>query len=203
MISPTSSRKPNSGFTLVEILLVLAVLVTLGSAMAVSVGVYSHRQDLSGAGEQFATALRMARAESARLGRRLRIDFDSASTDEPYPTVLYEPDPLTQPATFVPLERSWVKKFADERIRVLVSLRSEPRYDDAIATIDPATGEVLHSIDFQPDGSADSAQIVLAPVDEEDGRRVLVTLAAPAGRITAQLFSAEQWQDEGPDLESP
>lgn len=203
MIFPTSSRRPNSGFTLVEMLLVLAVLVVLGGSMAISVGVYSHRRDLAGAGERFATALRMARAESARLGRRLRIAFEPSPDDVTRPVVTYEPDPLNEPGQFVPLERSWVGQFDDDRIRVLACRRSEPRYDDAIAAINPADGEALHTIDFLPDGTVDSARLVLAPADPEDGRRVLITLAAPAGQITTQTFSAEQWQDEGPDLDAP
>jgi len=74
--------------------LALAILVLLAGMVAVSFPALAGSRSLEEASLRMETALRMARADAANKGRRLRLEFDQ---EQGRATVLWEPEPLTGP----------------------------------------------------------------------------------------------------------
>ena len=58
----------------------------------------------------------------------------------------------------------------------------------------------MQALTFQPDGSSDSAEIELAPLDEDDQRRALVQLNGMDNTITTTFLTVEQLVDYLVDL---
>ena len=202
-----------SGFTLVEIMLVLVLLVALAAAGALSL--FALRQESRFNDEVFRleSALRMARAEAARTGFRIRLvpDADAGTL-----TILWEPQPLEAPEQFVPFTgATWGEMAQLDYLRLtrceltsaapLISLppgatdQTSGSPPSALVASQPAAGASsdqapMQTLTFFPDGSADSAEIELVSRDPTDTRHAIVDLS-PLGHITAQILSDLEYQD--------
>jgi prepilin-type N-terminal cleavage/methylation domain-containing protein len=186
------------GFTLLEILLALTIMGLLMAALAVNWSALAGGQDLEEGAARLETALRMARADAANLGRRIRLAFDEI--DGRF-IVFWEADPLAEPGRFAEYTAcTWDDFVSMDRIRLErcqlggLSLTQVTRMDTAgggDANAGPA------AITFEPDGSSDSAVIEVSAVDERDTRHVIIELEGLTGTITSRILSPEELAAEG------
>lgn len=180
------------GFTLMEILLALTVMGLLLTALAVNWSALAGGQDLEEGAGRLETALRMARADAANRGRRIRLAFDEI--DGRF-IVFWEADPMGEPGRFTEYTAcTWGDYVSMDRIRLerceLVGLSiyqvmkmSAPGGADTTAGPAPIT--------FEPDGSSDSAIIEVSAVDERDPRHVIIELEGLTGTVTSQICVPE------------
>jgi len=184
------------GFTLIEILLALAVFVLLAGVLVVNYSGWLERRAFNDAAQRFETALRMARADAATTGRSLRLTFDESGAAQ----VLWEPDPLEEPGVFVPYERStWTQYLPRDTLVVESSTLVGPSAFRTLLLdgepINVGSGEaVVDPVTFLPDGSMDDAVIVLRSRSENESRRVVVQTYSVAGTVRMQLMSELQWE---------
>lgn len=180
------------GFTLIEILLALAVMLLLAGLTVISFSSWDSSRRLEEASWQFESSLRMARAEAANLGRKVRLEFD----DSARPQILWEPEPLTEPGQYVPYEgASWATNLPNLQMVVSHceltdgSFSWTPPSDQLQSQTQPAA---LSAITFYPDGSSDSAMIQLRGQDTTEQRTAVLTLDGLNGTITTELLSVSE-----------
>jgi len=181
-----------------EILLALAIMGLLLGALAFNWNALAGGQDLEEGAARIETALRMARADAANLGRRIRLAFDE--TDGRF-IVFREADPMGEPGRFTEYTAcSWDDYVSMDRIRlercelVGLSLYQVMRMaapGGAGADAGPAP------ITFEPDGSSDSAVIEVSAADERDGRHAIIELEGLTGTVTSRILSPEELAAEG------
>lgn len=194
-------RSCRGGFTLVETLLAASLFMLFVGAAIVSLGPSSRGCDLDQGAVRLESILRFARAEAANTGRRVRVAFspESQATAQPHQVRLtWEPEPLDEPEVFHDLSSAkWeVDGFGEnvnvEQVRLLDANDVQP--SDAAA--DPGATEEdfgtaptpeSHPITFNPDGSSDSAEIVLAARSSDDARRVTVRVMGLTGVICREV----------------
>lgn len=184
------------GFTLVELLLAVSLLLLLVSAMVFNFSTLRQGAELSEGATQLEALFRYASAQAAATGRQVRITFEENVGDGlvvPLGNlrVVWEPDPLGGPGLWenLPEAAGYVRSLTDlisiEEVR---SLDAAPGGEgDA-----PAAGETLlvnfPPVTFYPDGSCDSAEVVLASRDADDTRRMVVRLSGVTGGIERRLL---------------
>ena len=201
------------GFTLIELLLATVLLLLLLSAVIFNFSSLQHGAELDEGAAQFEALLRYARAEAANSGRSVQLSFEEDVGDGfsiPLGEVhlTWAADPFEQPGQFQEIKTA--ANYVD-RIDSLLEIESvrlsDPNGNDMrefsmtndTDQID-GTNDVLYAmppITFYPDGSSDSAEIVLASRDENDTRRVGVRVVGITGVIRRQVVSDEA------DLEEP
>jgi prepilin-type N-terminal cleavage/methylation domain-containing protein len=189
---PRSAR----AFTLIEIILAILLLAILATASAISVGAWGNNRTLEEGAGRIESALRMARAEAANQGRRVRLEF---LEDGARPEVQWEADPLQKPGEFVPMTAcTWQDHMEMGRVRVercdLVG-SSVQRPSDWGAELREDSGGTPMAIVFQPDGSSDSVVIELSAVAAGDPRRAVISLNGHTGTIVVRFVSAEETEE--------
>jgi prepilin-type N-terminal cleavage/methylation domain-containing protein len=184
------------GFTLIETVLVLALLVLLAGLTISSFSGTSGQAGQEECVQRLAALCKSARAEAAGPGRRLRLSFPGGQ-----PLLEAEADPLNKPGEFAPLDAWWADKATlDEPLRVsavtldgnagLVAAQIQAQGGDgkpaAPAAQTPPTGqtssagqpqqsnstssagqETLPYILFRPDGSNDGATVTISDPTSE------------------------------------
>lgn len=205
-----------SGFTLVELLLVVALILMLVGALVFNFSNLMRGNPLAEGTTQLETLMRFARAHAANSGRKVQLVFNgeptnalAASTGEVRAT--WEPDPLRQPGSFMDLAETF---WHVQQINDLVHVESVKLLDSSTACPPPIVGEeenessdglpakAFAPITFYPDGSSDSAEIIVAARSFEEDQRMAVRLVGITGSISHQLLSADLLDTAG-DLESP
>ncbi|MGC9453922.1 MAG: GspH/FimT family pseudopilin [Phycisphaerae bacterium] len=177
---PKRNSPRASGFTLVELVLVLVVLSLLAGVTALSLGGFGRSQELDESARRLETALRLARAEAAGAGRRIRLrpDAETGTLD-----VVWEPEPLERPGEFESYPCNWRGYLPGGNVWVVGSeLTGESRYrtlwserasrDESDARFEPLT--------FYPDGTSDSGEIEL----ESDAGTIVLRISGLTGVVT-------------------
>lgn len=206
-----------SGYTLIEVLLVTAVTLLIASVSVVSFAPLMQQAAFEEGVNRFESLLRFARAEAANSGQKIQIQFESAgltnSTQGEFkPVIVIELDPFDAPGQFTSKpELSWMNEHVADLVLV-ESVRSLdppepafeetslPGYREELST----TGEAASpsSITFYPDGSSDSSEFVLASTDPSDARRMRVRLIGLTGEISRQLVSSDpEFELEGEPMD--
>ena len=230
-------RRPSAtgaGFTLVELVLTVALLLLLAGAVGYSFNSARQGTQLEEGAGQLESLFRFARAQSASTGRRVQVSFVEAAVvgatnaASPFPgvQVQWEPEPLTEPGKFVRLFEA--TPFADQ-LNDLVQFRpmleaesgngvftnqttfaAAPAENGAIAagaSTESATAVVPPPIVFYPDGSSDSAELILMSLDEGDLRRLRLSLSGLTGTVRRKWLAAEGQpevpEDQASDVELP
>lgn len=192
----------SGAFTLLEVLVSIAIFSMLAVVVTVTMFGTVQSQYLEEGSQQFETVLRMARAESANQGRRMRVAFSPA---EDRILVLWEPQPLAQPGQFVEYtSSSWSDLIPNEMITVSSSQREGAEEADALTFgADAAGGDDAESqqiiIDFYPDGSSDTATIELISREVGDLRRAIIEMDGLNYFINTRIMGATelaQWREE-------
>jgi len=154
--------------------------------------------------ERFAILLRAGRLDAARLGRRVRIEFDAAEVDgsDAAFTVTWEPEPLETPGVFVPYEGSFMGRGRgdDDLVRVRrCRLTGDAAY--SVGWLSDAADRDLAPVTFYPDGTGDSARIVLVSAVADDDRAAVLEVDGLTGDVSVDVMTAErfaQWWDLNP-----
>lgn len=205
MTSQDGLRKPADdrsagapkGLTLLELVLVMALLVMLAGVVVLNVGTWRHADRLEEGVDRFQTVLRMAGAEAAATGRRLRLSFDEETGRC---SVLWEPNPLAEPSEFTAYARcSWVTRIPNGMVRVV---RSELTGSSAYRTLRAQMGReetednALQPVTFYPDGSSDSAIFELVDVDRSEYRLAVIQLDGVNGVTSERIVSVEEYEQD-------
>jgi type II secretory pathway pseudopilin PulG len=203
-------------FTLVELLLTVSLLLLLLGAMVFSFSRLRQGVDLDEGATQLEALLRFARAHAAATGRQVQISFEE-QIDEGLSAPLgnlqvwWEPDPLARPGVFEPLREAepYVRGITElvsiEEVRSLESGRlSAGRSQQPVATattvrnvetegqgLETAGTGDFEPLTFYPDGSGDSAELVLASRDREDDRLVGVQFVGVTGTLRRRFIPRE------------
>lgn len=177
--------------------MVMALLVMLAGVVVMNVGTWRHAGRLEEGVERFQTVLRMAGAEAAATGRRLRLSFDEETG---LCSVLWEPDPLAEPLQFTAYSRcSWVTRIPNGLVRVV---RSELTGSSAYRTLRAEMGreetedDALQAVTFYPDGSSDSAIFELVDARGSESRLAVIQLDGVNGVTTERIVSVEEYEQE-------
>lgn len=202
---PATVRRPTtqgarvsapSGFTLIETLLVLALLALLAGLTISNFSGTSEQARSEEGVQRLAAMFKSARAEAAGQGRRVRLSFPGGQ-----PLLEVEADPLNNPGKFAPLDAWWAEKATlDDPLRVtavtldgnagLVAAQIQAQGGSggqaAPAAQTPPAGQtssagqgqgsnsagstgqdVLPYILFRPDGSSDGATVTISDTTSE------------------------------------
>lgn len=162
---------------------------------------------------RFEGMLRLARAEAANSGKRVRVAFspDEQPTTNQFSQVklTWEPDPVEGPDVFEDLPRyRWDIEQLNEAIGIESVNRIGEWLGEGIPESAGAAEELLADeenrgleappITFNPDGSSDSAEVILAARDSDEARRVTVRIVGLTGAISSvwQSEEAAMWTAE-------
>lgn len=162
---------PRSGFTLVELVLVVVILSTFA---VVAIGSYSnalHWRRVSRQATSLLATLRNAHAMAVSRSKRVRVQIDAASY-----SVQIEDDPLDSPDVWT-AAGTWGEPQTVEE-DVTVTLRN---------TEDPAA--VPTSVTFFPDGRAEPVEITVS--HEKFADVVRLTVDKVTGQIKLEEVSGE------------
>ena len=199
--APRASR----GFTLMELVLVLGIVAMLAGIVLVNVPAFRASRTLEEGQGRFVTGLRMARADAANRGRRIRLGFDPDTYD---PLVLWEPDPLAAPGQFVPftlclwqkflkVDGVWVEECyftGESTFRTLADAGVAGQTEEA---------SDLAAITFEPNGSSDSAVLILMAAEAPDGPRARIELNGVTGIVNGQVLTLAELDGLDAATEAP
>lgn len=205
---PSHRRAGNNasrGFTLVELLLALAIMAVLLSLAALSVNALQARRTLPDAADHLASAMRMARADAATFGRRIRLTMNASDFDDAGPFGLFEIelDPLGAPGTFTPHNARWTRVLDRDDVEVLQCRQTSESTWAVMQTADGNEPDAFQPIMFYPDGSCDSAEIHLRLLDDPEGDVAIVTLDGMNAAASYEILSAEAYQDHLQEAANP
>ena len=201
-------------FTLVELLLTVSLLLLLLGAVVFSFSNLRRGSSLDEGVTQLEALLRFARAQAAGAGRQVQVNFeeeigDGLSAPLGSLRVLWEPDPLTRPGVFEELREAepYIRGIAElisiEDVRSLEQLVGDapavsgaagkmgPGAVTTLSETEPADSYRFAPITFYPDGSSDSAEIVLASKDQDDDRMIGLQFVGVTGTFRRRLIPRE------------
>jgi general secretion pathway protein H len=163
----TSSARVRSGFTLLELMLVLAILAVAGAMVVPYLTGSISALRLGKSTERVFAAAREGRGLATLRGLRLRLvlDFDARTF-----WLEEERHPLLEPGRWFEMPEREEKPYA---------LSDGVRFDELILE-DQVCTEGQAEIYFRPDGTADNALITLAH-DDEDFR--IIEVRGVTGRV--------------------
>jgi prepilin-type N-terminal cleavage/methylation domain-containing protein len=185
------------GFTLVELLLTVVLLLLLASAAVISFSTLLSGSELEEGAAQMEGLMRFARAHAANTGKKVQLVFEEQTSDgSNVPLgnvrVLWESEPIRFPGNMTEL---------GEAITMVQSVNSLVQVEDVRspeeADANPGVEQQLSfaPITFYPDGSSDSAEIILASRAAEETRRVFIRVTGITGAIR-RGWVAEQRQGD-------
>ncbi len=212
-------RQPGAAFTLIELILVVALVSLLLGAVAFNFGTLARGQSLEEGASQFEALLRLSRANAATSGRPVLLAL-LPSTNSPASAdgsnslalaVLSQPDPLRQPDRFqsIPSTQLLLEQLAS-LIRLEIPLPARTDQSDRSDQTDqsdaspspssPRSSPLTPILIFNPDGSSDAADFILLPQDPEDHRRIHIHVDAITGAIHRRYLASDPGR---PDNELP
>jgi len=200
-------RAAGRGFTLIELLLTLVLLLLLVGAAVVNFTALQSSAQLDEAAEQLSSAIRFARAHAANTGCKVRFTFEELVDEDlavPLGNIFveWEPDPVRQPGVFKPLREI---ELLVESLMQAAEIENVIAHDagGAVLMTGSAEGEEGESavtfapITFYPDGSSDSAEIIIGSRDENETRRISLTLVGVTGVLRkVELTDGETAEDQ-------
>ena len=214
------SDKPRAGFSLVELLLTLVLILCIAAASVFTFTTLYRSANLDEGYDRFQSLIRFAQAEAATTGRKVRLQFpahamsNKSSVSEEKTElrdiqVTWEADALNAPGVFQTYtNKSWSEEMVNELVGVqkVQSTQSPtvPEQSTSVATLattstDESSPETVSSessdfpaITFYPDGSCDSAEIVLASRNPDDERRMEVRLSGMLGSVSSRTISSDE-----------
>jgi hypothetical protein len=196
----------------VELLLTLVLILCLAAASVFTFTAIYSTANLDEGSDRFQTLVRFAQAEAATTGRKVRLQFvanDAAPVNENLDLraikVTWEADLLNAPGVFEEYtNKSWSEEIVNELVGVTkvapMSPTGEPMPTGEVADVGSTgtgTGEFFMSdefpaITFYPDGTCDSAEVVLASRNSDDERRLAVRLGGMLGTVTTRTINTSE-----------
>ena len=191
-------RHPGAAFTLIELLLAVALLSLLFGAVAFNFNSLRQGKSLDEGVSQFEALLRIARAQAAATGRPVVLALIAPTQSPGSPTdsnalalaVLTQSDPLRQPGLYRPLP-SVQYLLAD--LADLIRLQIPTPKPNPGDQTDPSdrTDRQGPILTFLPDGSCDAADFIVLSQDPEDHRRIHVHVDAVTGTLHRRSLSQD------------
>jgi prepilin-type N-terminal cleavage/methylation domain-containing protein len=176
-------------FTLLELLLVIAVLVILAGVVWPNLGAQTSAGRLAFTAHQVANLIQFGRSESMCAGKPYRFRFDPAGMRA---VIEEETDPMGHPGEFEPILAHWASvDLAEGNIRCLAihfdpwesKLKEQEEQVLEGGEGKEATSESAGPINFYPDGTSDSATLLLG---DDTGRNYTLILNGLTGRIRVE-----------------
>ncbi|MBN2508409.1 MAG: hypothetical protein JXQ71_17155 [Verrucomicrobia bacterium] len=211
-------QRAGQGFTLLELLLATLLLMLLFGAVVFHFDVLQRGTGLDEAALQMEGLLHFARAHAAQTGRRVQIAFEEPVTEDFLLAlgglaVRWEPDPLDAPGVFKPLPQAvdYVARVTEavmiESVHPLDVNGRERNADamadggDDVAFVFEDSFPVTPPITFYPDGSSDSARIVVTPWDFDDPRRIELKLVGITGSVRRRILepASDEFGEQPPN----
>lgn len=192
-------RSLDRGFTLIEMLLAVAMIAMLAGVLAFTVFDGPSRRYLDEGAMRIETLLRMARADAANQGRMFQLTF----TEDGLYHIAWEALPLEEPGVFTPYDAAvWARNPPTDWVRWTHVVRDESDTYRPATQVNVETNVSQETrgsqaatpwpITFFPNGSCDSALIELRSTDLTDPRRAIVEVDGINGLFTSRtLTSAE------------
>jgi prepilin-type N-terminal cleavage/methylation domain-containing protein len=222
-------RRGQRGYSLVELLLTLSLLLLFTGLAVVSLDPLNQRSGVTEGAVRFETLLRYARAEAEHSGKRVRLNFvqdtnqfetaaqlitntvDAASLN--HVELTWEPDPIAAPDVFQTLLTiQWGVDQANEMVgvssvKLIDSTDTQPGADDQSQPVDEtlpadAVPGIPPSLTFNPNGSCDSAEITLADRTGKDDHNVTLRIEGFTGSIW-RLEPSDKDASDTPDAQPP
>ena len=203
----------DAGFSLVELLLTLVLILCLAAASVFTFTAIYTSANLDEGSDRFQSLIRFAQAEAATTGRKVRLQFVPAeeaavatATDLRAIKVTWEADLLNAPGVFEEYtNKAWSEEIVNELVGVTKvesisdsggpmpsGMPLESASTETSAEFAEYAVEEFPSITFYPDGSCDSAEVVLASRNDEDQRRTAVRLGGMLGTVTTRTMTASE-----------
>jgi prepilin-type N-terminal cleavage/methylation domain-containing protein len=195
------------GFTLLELLLAVSLVLMLMGAVVFNFSNLLRGNQLEQGTTRLETLMRFARAQAANSGRKVQLVFNAESTNTPAASTgevraTWESDPLGQPGCYSELgEAQWHVGEINQLVQVeSVKLLEASAASPSPLVCEDETEEEAESgwaskpmppITFYPDGSSDSAEIIVTARSAEEDQRMAVRLVGITGSISHQLRSAD------------
>lgn len=191
------------GFTLVELLLTVVLLLLLASAAVISFSTLLSGSELEEGAAQMEGLMRFARAQAANTGKKVQLVFEEQTGDGmtvPLGNVRvsWESDPVRFPGTMSELveaasmARSINNLVQVEDVRFPGEADANGGEEELQASFAPIT--------FYPDGSSDSAEIILGSRGSEETRQCYIRITGITG-VIRRGWVAEPQQGEITDEE--
>src|SRR5262245_29227745 len=183
------------GFTLVELLLTVVLLLLLASAAVLSFSTLLSGSELDEGAAQMEGLMRFARAHAANSGKKVQLVFEEQTSDGmtvPLGNVrvFWESDPLRFPGNMTEL---------GDATSMVQSINSLVQVEDARSPEDAShtdQGQLSFApITFYPDGSSDSAEVILSSRATEETRRVFIRVTGITGAIRRGWVIDQQQAD--------
>ena len=210
-------REAGQGFTLIELLLTTVLVLLLVGAVVFNFSALQRGQQLEEGAAQVEALLRFARAQAASGGRQVQINFEEEvaegwSLSLGGIRVLRETDPVGDPGTWSELleAASFVQGITDlvevQNVRWIDTspggaADSEDLVGSNVGELGEELPDVFPPITFYPDGSSDSAEIVLCSRDADDVRRVAVRIIGLTGAIRREFIVEDPGEAMEPENE--
>jgi prepilin-type N-terminal cleavage/methylation domain-containing protein len=216
-----SAQRGKHGFSLVELLLTLVLILCLAAASVFTFTAIYKTANLDEGSDRFQSLIRFAQAEAATTGRKVRLQFvpavnsamDDASAELREIKVTWEADLLNAPGVFQEFtNKAWSEEIVNELVGVTKVAAVSDSGEHISAQSDSLQGGVAQgndrgngvagesgelsessefpSITFYPDGSCDSAEVVLASRNGDDERRLAVRLGGLLGTVSTRTVNA-------------
>ncbi len=175
-------------FTMIEVLLVIAILGLIASFVFTNLGRELERRSLDESARRLRTLIMMVQARAMQDGLRYRIEFpgtpdplDPRAKDEvdvptqtEQPIVTRESDPLERPYEYEGFAWSWLEQeFIQLGTRCVAVLPGQPEFE--IRATSPIAGPSIQEgnksifvpLTFNPDGTCDWVTFVLTDLPED------------------------------------
>ncbi len=217
-ISENKSRIGRKGFSLVELLLTMVLILCLAAASVFTFTAIYRSSNLDEGVDRFQSLIRFAQAEAATTGRKVRLEFvpatemaADAEVELRAIKVMWESDLLNAPGVFEAYtNKAWSEEIVNEligvqKVKTSQSTETASAAPAAVNSTEQGTAtdteamqfeDEFPSITFYPDGSCDSADIVLASRNPEDERRLEVHLSGLLGSVSTRTVSAGSFSEE-------
>lgn len=195
------TTRGHRGATLLELLLTAALVLGLSGAVVFCFNSLQRGAQLDEGAMRMESLIRFARAHAANSGKVVRVVFSPESSDDGSPSgthvrVQVQSDTATAGSTFVEVGQTREDSESVNELVNVVTVELQGAANPAAAapstaeSSDSVPGPVAAQITFYPDGSSDSAEIILTSRDTEDSRRVSLKLTGITG-ATRRLVLTE------------
>ena len=211
ILTKTGQQRADQAVTLVELILSLALLMILAGAVVFSFSSLQSNRQLDEGLARLETLLGFARAHAAHSGQPVYLTLEASGEgieSVPRLQVKWEPRPFEEPGALMNL--TVLPPIADtvnELVAVTVFTEPDTGLDDAASllasndslsevsfesgeTSETQSGETteIASFAFFPDGSSDSAKLLVTSRDPDDQRRFLLELVGLTGATRKKLL---------------
>lgn len=160
-------QRRRSGFTLVELILVMIVIFTVATVVAPRFSEFFPSYQVRKTTEHLFSWARKARADAAMTGIRQRLVFDSKNKKF---WIEYEARPVKEPGRFVLLSGAWGEEALPDGVE----------FESLEGTETSSTNGELKYVEFRPDGTCSDATLV---VSNDSGDRHTLRIEGATSKI--------------------